>query len=260
MKDRQVLRDARRSSARLRRHRGATSPFEPDWLLQRHLHRDIRAALVRYARGRLLDLGCGERPYSEDMPEGVHAFGVDVPAPASSADVWSLAAALPFADGAFDTVLCTQVLEHVPAPDALMAEVARVLRPGGRLVLSAPQVWFLHEEPHDYYRFTRFGLEAMCHRARLEPLELWPQGGFFAMAGISLAAHFGSYVRFVAEHAPGASGTHARRRGQRWLVPLRLPLAAANVAFAALDAVPHPGIFAVNHLVIAEKPAASETP
>jgi len=246
--------------AHVRRRRGATSPLEPDWLLQRHLHRDVRAALAAHGRGRLLDLGCGERPYSEDLPEGVRAFGVDVHGPGSRPDVWSVAAALPFANGAFDTVLCTQVLEHVPDPDVLVAEAARVLRPGGRLILSAPQVWFLHEEPHDYFRFTRFGIAALCRRAGLEPLELRAQGGFFAMAGILLAAHLGSYVRWAAERPSAIPAADAPQRWRRWLAPLKLPLAAANLAFAVLDALPNPGLFAVNHLVIAEKAASRVAP
>jgi SAM-dependent methyltransferase len=248
------------AAALVRRRRGATSPFEPDWLLQRHLHRDVRAALAANGRGRLLDLGCGERPYWENLPRGVRAFGVDVHEPGSRPDVFSVASALPIASGAFDTVLCTQVLEHVPDPDALVAEAARVLSPGGRLILSAPQVWFLHEEPHDYFRFTRFGLVALCRRAGLEPILVRAQGGFFAMAGILLAAHLGSYVRWAAERSAPTPTTDAPQRWRRWIAPLKLPLAAANLAFAMLDALPSPGLFAVNHLVVAEKTASRVAP
>lgn len=239
-----------------RRRRGAPSVLDPDWLLQRHLHRDVRAALAAHARGRVLDLGCGERPYAEDFPPGVRVVGLDLPYPGVRAEVCGAAAALPFRGATFDAVFCTQVLEHVPDPFALVAEAARVLRPGGHLVLSAPQQWFLHEAPHDYFRFTRFGLVALCGRAGLSVIEHREQGGFFAVAGISLAAHLGSYLRESSHGAetsrqtPGA----AAPRERPWFAALRLPLAAANLVFGALDALPQPGLFAVNHLLVAAKP------
>ena len=245
----------RAAPAAARRRQGRASVLEPDWLLQRHLHRDVRSALDAHARGRLLDLGCGERPYAADVPPDVRAVGVDAPGAGTRPEVWGLGAALPFAEGAFDTVLCTQVLEHVPRPEALLAEAARVLRPGGVLILSAPQAWFLHEEPHDYHRFTRFGLVALCRGAGLEPVEVRAQGGFFATAGIFTAAHLGSYARWAAGHDVQRSGASAAAGWRRWLAPLRLPLAVVNLVLAALDAIPHPGIFAVNHLVVAEKRA-----
>jgi SAM-dependent methyltransferase len=243
-----------------RRRSGGTTPLDPDWLLQRHLHRDVRAALAASAPGRLLDLGCGERPYADDVPAGVRAIAVDVPGQSARVDVAAVASALPFGETTFETVLCTQVLEHVPDPERLVAEAARVLRPGGRLVLSAPQAWFLHEAPHDYFRFTRFGLAALCRRAGLEPIEIHAEGGFFAMAGISLAAHLGSYVRAAATGRSPRDSCAVQAHAAPWLSVLRLPLALANLLFAALDAVPHPGVFAVNHLVVAVKPAQAGRP
>jgi SAM-dependent methyltransferase len=250
-----------------RRATPTTSPLDPDWLVQRHLLRDLRIALTAEARGVLLDVGCGARPYQPLLPAGVRSFGVDAaPAAGTRADAWALAGALPFSAGAFDTVLCTQVLEHLPNPAAALAEVARVLAPGGRLVLTAPQTWSLHEEPHDYWRFTRFGLNQLCRDAGLVPRRVVAEGGFFAVVGISLAFHLGSCARWAAERLllartiPAGSTTPTTPTApawRRWLAPLRLPLALVNLLCAALDALPHPGVFAVNHLVVAEKPAAA---
>ena len=61
-------------------------------------------------------------------------------------------------------MVCTQVLEHVPDPGAALSEFLRVLRPGGRVAISTPLTWFLHETPHDYYRYTSYGLTHLSTR------------------------------------------------------------------------------------------------
>jgi SAM-dependent methyltransferase len=242
-----------------RRTNAFSSPFEPDWLLQRHLDRDLSAALASFATGRVLDVGCGGRPYEGRLPAGARYVGVDAPASrASHPDSWALAESLPFAAGRFDLVLCTQVLEHLPDPAAATEEMARVLRPGGVLVLTAPQTWCLHEEPFDYFRFTRYGLGQLARDAGLEPVEVRRQGGFWAVAGISFIMHLGSYARWWGERrgapatAPQAGGPAPAWRRLLW--PLRLPMALFNLCLAALDALPQPGVFAVNHLLVARKP------
>jgi SAM-dependent methyltransferase len=245
-----------------RRTDAFTSPLEPDWLLQRHLDRDLSGALARFAAGRVLDVGCGGRPYERRLPAGVRYVGVDVPASRGShPDSWALAGGLPFAAGSFDLVLCTQVLEHLPDPAAATEEMARVLRPGGVLVLTAPQTWCLHEEPFDFFRFTRYGLEQLARGAGLEAVEVRGQGGFWAVAGISLIMHLGSYARWVGERRGGPSAApQAGARVPAWrrlLWPLRLPMAIFNLVFAALDALPQPGAFAVNHMLVAHKPAGA---
>ncbi len=245
-----------------RRTKGVTSPFEPDWLLQRHLVRDLSRALASFAVGRVLDVGCGGRPYENRLPPGVRYVGVDVPASrASHPDTWALAERLPFAEGSYDLVLCTQVLEHLQDPAVATGEMARVLRPGGVLVLTAPQTWCLHEEPFDFFRFTRFGLERLATGAGLDPIEVRPQGGFWAVAGISIIMQLGSYARWLGEQgAPTTSAPQANEAVPGWrrlLWPLRAPMALFNLAFAALDALPQPGAFAVNHMLVARKPIGS---
>jgi len=128
------------------------------WLHFRTLEPFIIGQLGR-AQAPLLDLGCGNRPYQAYYPEG-EAVGADV-AQSSLNCVDVLldgCARLPFEDGRFETILCTQVLEHVESPYELIHEAHRVLRPGGRLILTCPFVWELHERPHDFLRFTEYWL------------------------------------------------------------------------------------------------------
>ena len=82
-------------------------------------------------------------------------------AQASESDIVASLDALPVNPASFDAVLCTEVLEHLRHPDAVLAELARVLVPGGRLCLTVPFVWPLHEEPFDFFRYTPFALSEM---------------------------------------------------------------------------------------------------
>ena len=236
----------------------ATSPLEPDWLLARSLHRDVSRALRSYARGRLLDIGCGGRPYEAAELETTQYIGIDTPAsPLSRPDVWGLAGRLPFADGVFDTVLCTQVLEHVAEPWVVLREVARVLKVGGYVILTAPQAANLHEIPYDFFRYTRFGLEALCQGHDLQPIETVSEGGFFASVGFFTVIHIGSYAQWGAQFVQrGLKSKSAKSNPEgwrRWFWLLRLPMATANLIFAALDLIPQPGLFALNNLVVAQK-------
>jgi ubiquinone/menaquinone biosynthesis C-methylase UbiE len=97
--------------------------------------------------------------------------------------VWGSAASLPCKDSSFDTVFSSQVLEHVPEPALMISEMGRVLRPGGLLILTAPHIWGIHEEPHDYFRFTRYGLSHLARKAGLQTLSVRPMAGYWVTAG-----------------------------------------------------------------------------
>jgi SAM-dependent methyltransferase len=90
---------------------------------------------------------------------------------------------LPFADTSFDTVFCSQVLEHVPEPWLCLSEFRRVLKPGGTLILSVPHISWLHNEPHDYYRYTKHGLRFLLEQSELPLLRVEPAGGILALLG-----------------------------------------------------------------------------
>lgn len=212
-----------------RRARATTSWREADYLSMRLIVRDLRACGV-YAQGRLLDIGCGNQPYREIFAPVVRQYvGLDREFPGSCPDVVGDALRLPFPAEAFDTVLLIQVLEHVPNPPDALSEIRRVLAPGGRLILTAPQYWRVHEEPHDYYRFTRFGLAHLIRESGLRVLHMKPQGGAWALAGQALA------------------NTLSRRRVLHRLMPL------VNLSFGLFDRLwPDPDD-PINYLLVAEK-------
>jgi SAM-dependent methyltransferase len=144
-----------------------TNPF---WLARRGLYRGI-AANAGYIRGKVLDFGCGRKPYQElfDFEEYV---GLDVEESghrhqAGSVDVFYDGETIPFADGYFDSALASQVFEHLFNLGEVLAEIHRVLRPGGHLLATVPFVWDEHEKPYDFARYTSFGIE-----------HLLAQGGF----------------------------------------------------------------------------------
>ncbi len=132
-----------------------------------------------YVRGCFLDLGCGAMPYAGLVRDRVsHYISTDLrPNTATPPTVVSDSLRLPFRHNTFDTVLCTQVLEHVRNPFSTLAEIARVLRPGGHAILTLPAVWPLHEEPNDFFRYTKYGLRELAESAHLHPVTIVERGG-----------------------------------------------------------------------------------
>ena len=88
---------------------------------------------------------------------------------------------LPFTDNTFDAALNVVTLEHVTDPARVISELFRCLRPGGRLLLVTPLEWEEHQQPHDYFRYTRYGLEYLTARAGFAGVDVYPVGGFFRL-------------------------------------------------------------------------------
>ncbi len=137
-----------------------------------------------YAKGQLLDVGCGSKPYLSILKDKVEIYiGLDLPSLYKEIDVYGSALEIPFRDRSFDTVLSTQVLEHVPEPSKMMGEIGRVIKPGGYLMLTAPQTARIHGEPHDYYRFTKYGLSYLAGENGFKVIHLSPHGGIWIAIG-----------------------------------------------------------------------------
>ncbi len=139
-------------------------------------------AIRKYASGHLLDLGCGFVPFYEFYRHLVTAVTcVDWENSLHKNEFldhfMDLNQPLMLESQSFDTVLLTDVLEHIYRPALLFSEVARVLRPAGKLIMGVPFLYGLHEEPFDYHRYTEFTLRQMCHDHGMEVLSLTPYGG-----------------------------------------------------------------------------------
>jgi SAM-dependent methyltransferase len=140
------------------------------------------SAIRAHAQGRLLDMGCGYVPlydaYSDLVSESICIDWENSPHDNPHLDqIVDLAGALPFESATFDTVLLTDVLEHIPVPMNLMCEITRILRPGGKLILGVPFLYWLHEVPHDYYRYTEFALRRFCQLSGLRVVDFVTYGG-----------------------------------------------------------------------------------
>ena len=139
------------------------------------LHRALSAAAREHVRGRLLDAGAGRQAYRAMLQPFCASYeSLDVAGPADHvADLQRTG--LP--DAQYDSIFCTQVLQHLPEPGAAIAEMARVLKPGGRVVISVPHLVWMHNEPHDYWRFTRHGMRHLLEKAGLRVVSEEPVGG-----------------------------------------------------------------------------------
>lgn len=169
---------------------GRVPSFLPTWIRRRievnvldQIEMMKQAQATFGSDSRVLDAGAGEGRYRRFL-EHARYTAVDFGLGDSSWDYRSLDSLadlhhLPFQAAVFDGAVCTQVIEHVRYPEGVIRELARVLKPGGHLFLSAPQGWHQHQKPHDYFRFTSFALEAMFRDASLRPVYIRPMGGYF---------------------------------------------------------------------------------
>jgi SAM-dependent methyltransferase len=137
------------------------------WLLPRRLEA-LAARLELAPDGRVLDYGCAEQPYRRFFAPGVAFYGADLPGNPDADITIEGDGTLPVDDETFDAVLSTQVLEHVADPATYLQECRRVLRPGGRLLLSTHGLMVYHPDPVDYWRWTGAGLERIIADAGLE--------------------------------------------------------------------------------------------
>lgn len=163
-------------------------PHRASWRQPLHLHLapmwDALVPELAALRGRVVDVGCGHKPYRALFGSGVTGYvGVDRDGPHAVPDVVGDASSLPFADDSFDAGVSFQVFEHVRDPRGCVRELARVVKPGGTVLFTVPGVWPAHEVPHDHWRYTRNGLEAVLADAGLVDARLTALGGFWSSLG-----------------------------------------------------------------------------
>jgi SAM-dependent methyltransferase len=161
------------------------TPLHPQFFSRYFLNKQVRLHGPSLS-GTVVDLGCGFSPYKKHLKQACY-IGLDYPATVNflskKLDLCGDLTCLPIATNRLDGVLCTQVLEHICDPFQAVSEIARVLRPGGKLILSFPFFYPLHDEPHDYFRYSPHGMHVLFSKAGLKEIQIASQGGFVAMAG-----------------------------------------------------------------------------
>jgi SAM-dependent methyltransferase len=224
-------------------------PWHFQWLSGSILYKSLREQLPTL-RGRVLDVGCGDKPYETWMSGATSYVGIDVSAGPGVDAVIEPHQPWPVADEDFDAVLCTQVLEHVAEGDRLLMEATRVLKPGGTLLVTVPFAYGEHAWPHDYWRFSRQGAREAIG-ARLRVVETIPQGGIGSTLGAMLLAWL--ELTFT-------------RSGYRVLLLTALLPVWMGVALLVngvgrlLDAVDRTGAFYGNVMLLATKPHDDPSP
>ena len=156
----------------------------PQYIHLYFLLHDVKQAIEEHAFGHLLDIGCGNKPY-QNWYNAVTSLqiGCDMAqSDAQKVDVICPATALAFEDNQFNTALCTQVLEHVYDHNAVLREANRVLQPGGKLILTVPFCWELHEEPHDFFRISKHGIKRLFEENNFSVVSIKSNGGKWAAA------------------------------------------------------------------------------
>ena len=212
-----------------------------------HFESEIEEAVESFAESldpgaRLLDAGAGEGQYAPHFARQRYC-AVDLAVGDAGWDYSRLHAiadlrALPFAAGVFQAAVHIVTIEHLREPAAALAEMARVLQPGGRLLLVAPHEWEVHQAPHDYFRYTRYGLTYLLEKAGFELLELRPVGGYFRL----LARRLLNGLQFFAG-------------GSRWLLflPAATLLVPPALVLPFLDSLDRDRNFTLGYIAVARK-------
>jgi SAM-dependent methyltransferase len=194
------------------------------------------------ARARVLDAGSGEGQYRHRFARqrycGVDLAVGDAAWDYSRIDALADLTALPFRDGTFDAALHIVTIEHLREPGRALAEIGRTLAPGGTLLIAAPHEWEVHQAPHDYFRYTRYGLAYLLEQAGFEVGEMHAAGGYFRLLARRLL-----------------NGLQFFTGGFRWILfpPAAMLLVPPALILPLLDALDRDRNFTLGYLCTARK-------
>lgn len=170
-----------------------------NWLIKKAVNDKVRARLPALKNGHVLDLGCGTRPFDVDIlgyankyvgvdwGNTLHGLRADI--------VADLNEPLPIPDASFDHVVSFEVLEHLREPQTMLAEAFRILKPGGTITVSTPFMWWVHEAPWDFFRYTRFGHQHLLSKTGFTEIAVQPTTGFWSMWFLKLNYQLARLIR-----------------------------------------------------------------
>lgn len=149
--------------------------FNPFFILRRGLYKAVKKNAPSLT-GKLLDFGCGSKPY-RNLFAVEEYIGVDIEVSGhnhenESIDVYYDGEVIPFNDNHFDSVLCSEVFEHVFELDKTLMEIHRVCKPQAHLLITVPFAWDEHEIPYDFARYSSFGIKYLLEKHGFEVISL----------------------------------------------------------------------------------------
>lgn len=239
------LQTLRRSLSWLRR-----TPLHPQWLLDSR--RSVERWVAPHLEGVILDIGCGNR-WLEPLVAGRGQYvGLDSLMTGAALygarpDLFADAAVLPLRDNSIDCVVLLEVIEHLEHPRRALQEIARVLKPGGRLLLSMPFLYPIHDAPHDFQRYTVHGLAREVRQVGLQVRSIDATRHAIEAAGLLASLASAGVVLQSVEH----------RRLSLLLAPFVLAaIPFINIgAWIAARLLPEWPALTTGYRVCAEKPA-----
>ena len=191
-------------------------------LTHRLLEPRLEQAGRDHFRGRLLDIGCGPKPFramfSGLVDEHVGLDHRESLHDTSNVDLFGSAYTIPAPDSSFDCAVSTAVLEHLEEPEWALRECHRVLKPGAVAVYSVPFIWHLHEEPRDFYRFSKHGLRYLFEKVGFEIVRIEALSGFWATFGQLLVYNLYRFHRGVLRWVPVIPLVGLGVQGTSWVL------------------------------------------
>ena len=221
-----------RLKRRLRREEFLTSPLamvvSPVYIIRDGLYKSI-LSMASKIRGDILDFGCGSKPYESLFTNSSSYVGVDILASGhshanSKIDFYYDGKSLPFPDEHFDAVLAFEVFEHIFNLEEVIAEIRRVLKPGGKILISIPFAWDEHEVPYDFARYTSYGIMHIFKRNGFDVLELKKTTTYFL-------AVCQMFIAYLAQHVFPRSRTFSRLFQFLFIFPLNVMSLLLNMIF-----------------------------
>jgi len=220
--------------------------INPFYFIRRGLYKGVLSN-KKYLKGRLLDFGCGSKPYKKlfDVKEYI---GMDIevsghPVKHAEIDVYYDGKTIPFLDNHFDSIFSSEVFEHLFNLEEILAELYRVIKPGGHMLITLPFVWDEHEIPFDFARYTSFGIEHLLKKSGFEIIAMEKTTNYVETV-------FQMWNAYVIQHVLPS---------HRYLGPFMTPLFIAPITIVGIllsKILPENKGFYHNNIAVAKKPAS----
>lgn len=146
--------------------------------------------ILKNVKGNFIDIGCGDLHYKRYIEDKVDNYdSIDIKRKSNDVKFeGNIQNMIMIKDNTYDSAICLEVLEHVPDPFLALKEINRILKKGAIIIISVPHLSRLHEEPYDFFRYTKYGLATILESTGFIVKEIIPRGGIFSFFGHQLSS------------------------------------------------------------------------